>query len=74
MLAGKYKAATEKMLKYLDGKLEPRYMLSLSIIFDLYMQIYDRIDPDHGKFTIQDLEDRRHNTLLLNLDCVQIEF
>jgi phytoene/squalene synthetase len=54
-LAGKYKALTEKVLRSLTGKLEPRYMLSLRIIFRLYLQIYDRIDPEHGKFTAAEL-------------------
>jgi phytoene/squalene synthetase len=55
MQAGKYNAATEKMLKSLDGTLEPRYMLSLKIIDHLYLQIYNRIDPEHGKFTMAEL-------------------
>ena len=54
-LAGKYKSDTAKMLKSIEGRLEPRYMLSLRIIFQLYLQIFDRIDPEHGKFTMAEL-------------------
>ncbi len=54
-LAGKYKTATERMLRSLEGKLEPRYMLSLRIIFHLYLRIYNRIDPVHGRFTAAEL-------------------
>ena len=54
-VAGKYKADTEKMLISLEGRLEPRYMLSLRIIYHLYLQIYNRIDPEHGKFTMAEL-------------------
>jgi phytoene/squalene synthetase len=53
--AEKYKVATEKMVKSLEGKLEPRYMLSLRIIYHLYLQIYNRIDPDHGRFNMAEL-------------------
>lgn len=53
--AGKYKEATEKMIRSLEGRLEDRYMLSLRIIFDLYLQIYDRIDPENGSFIMAEL-------------------
>jgi hypothetical protein len=43
------------MMRSLEGRLEPRYMLSLRIIFHLYLQIYDRIDPEKGKFTATEL-------------------
>jgi len=35
-------------------KLEPRYALSLEIIYNLYLQIFERIDVD-GKFTTSEL-------------------
>jgi phytoene/squalene synthetase len=54
-LAGKYLEATARMIKSLEGLLEPRYMLSLGIIFHLYKQIYERIDPEHGQFTGEEL-------------------
>jgi phytoene synthase len=54
-MAGNYKTATAKMIRSLEGKLEPRYMLSLKIIYGLYLQIFERIDPDHGKFTMAEL-------------------
>ena len=48
-------ADTEKMLRMLESRLDARYMLSLNIIFDLYQKIYDRIDPDRGTFTTEEL-------------------
>jgi phytoene/squalene synthetase len=54
-IADSYMAETGKMITSLEGRLEPRYMLSLRIIFHLYKQIYNRIDPEHGKFTMEEL-------------------
>lgn len=53
--AGIYKTETEKMLKSVEGRLEPRYFLSLRIIYDLYLKIYERIDPEIGSFTTREL-------------------
>lgn len=54
-IAGIYKTETEKMLKSLEGHLEPRYYLSLRIVFELYLKIYERIDPEKGSFTAEEL-------------------
>lgn len=54
-IAGKYMADTERTIKKLSEKLEPRYLLSLKIIFHLYLKIYDRIDPVNGRFTSAEL-------------------
>jgi phytoene synthase len=35
--------------------LQPRYRLSLEIIYGLYLQIFERIDPDQGRFTGEEL-------------------
>lgn len=35
--------------------LAPRYQLSLELIYSLYTQIFERIDPEHGEFTAQAL-------------------
>ena len=54
-LAGKYKLETEKTLKYMEDRLDSRQLLSLKIIFHLYLKIYDRIDPENGLFTTDEL-------------------
>jgi len=35
--------------------LEPRSQLSLNIIFDLYLMVFERIDIEHGSFTTEEL-------------------
>jgi phytoene synthase len=45
------RAAIDKVSKYL----EPRYLLSLEIIYSLYSQIFERIDASNGFFTAEEL-------------------
>ena len=40
-----------KLAQYLDL----RYQLSLEIIYNLYLQIFEGIDPEHGSFTSAEL-------------------
>ncbi len=35
--------------------LQPKYQLSLKMIYSLYLQIFERIDPQHGLFTENEL-------------------
>lgn len=35
--------------------MEPRYQLSLEIIFDLYLMVFERINVDKGSFTSLEL-------------------
>ena len=53
--AEKYKSDTLNMIRMLENRLEPRYLLSLKIINQLYIDIYDRIDPENGSFTMAEL-------------------
>jgi len=73
-LAGKYRSETEKMLESLAGRLEPRYMLSLRIIYQLYVQIYDRIDPENGKFSSAELNPTPEEVKENVTDCIQSYF
>jgi phytoene/squalene synthetase len=41
-------------------KLEPRYLLSLTVIFSLYQQVYERIDIERGRFTEIELNPKPH--------------
>jgi phytoene/squalene synthetase len=72
--AEKYKVETEKMLKSLEGKLEPRDMLSLKIIYHLYLQIYNRIDPDHGRFTMAELNPTPDEVKESVAECIRSYF
>jgi phytoene/squalene synthetase len=50
-----YRQETIKMINWLQDKIHKRYLLSLRLIFDLYLQVYERIDPVKGTFTSEEL-------------------
>ena len=54
-IAQEYRYATKKMLDMLDSQLEPRYLLSLHIIYNLYNMVFERIDSKKGGFTTSEL-------------------
>jgi len=54
-LAEEYRQRTYDCIRAIWPYLEPRYQLSLEIIFALYLQVFERIDPDHGTFTTSEL-------------------
>jgi phytoene/squalene synthetase len=54
-LADSYRKDTLKVISEITPLVEPRYQLSLNIIFNLYLMVFERIDPDHGKFTALEL-------------------
>jgi hypothetical protein len=54
-LADEYRKKTYEIIKEIRPLLEPRYQLSLEIIFDLYLMVFERIDPQNGKFTTKEL-------------------
>jgi phytoene synthase len=55
ILADEYRSMTYEIIKEIKPLLEPRYQVSLEIIFDLYLMVFERIDPDHGNFTTEEL-------------------
>jgi phytoene/squalene synthetase len=70
VLADTYKTQTWKVLHQISPLLEPRYHLSLLIIFNLYLMVFERIDIDKGSFTAAELNpsareiyDRVHRTI-----------
>lgn len=54
-LADEYRLKTYKIIEEIRPLLEPRYQLSLEIIFDLYLMVFERIDLEKGKFTSEEL-------------------
>ena len=54
-LADEYRKKTYDIIKEIKPLLEPRYQLSLEIIFDLYLMVFERIDLQNGKFTTEEL-------------------
>lgn len=49
--AGYYRQKARRSMDSMLPHLEPRYRLSLEIIYSLYDQIYERIDPEKGGFS-----------------------
>ena len=54
-IADRYRIDTLRMMDTICPKMEPRYRLSLEIIFELYMMVFERIDPENGTFTAEEL-------------------
>ncbi|MFA6127948.1 MAG: squalene/phytoene synthase family protein [Bacteroidales bacterium] len=54
-MADEYRAQTWQVLDRISGQVEPRYYLSLHIIFNLYLMVFERIDVDNGSFTAKEL-------------------
>lgn len=50
-----YRERTLEMIRQIKLLVEPRSQLSLEIIFDLYLMVFERIDIDHGTFTAKEL-------------------
>lgn len=53
--AERYRIQTEQTIEKLAPYLEPRYLLSLEIIYNLYKQVFDRIDVSNGTFSTEEL-------------------
>lgn len=54
-LADGYRRQTLETIARISPLVEPRYALSLNIIFNLYLMVFERIDPDRGTFTAEEL-------------------
>ena len=54
-LADEYRIKTYDVIREIRPLLEPRYQLSLEIIFNLYLMVFERIDLVHGRFTTEEL-------------------
>ena len=54
-LALEYIHKTDEILGLIKPLHEPRYQLSLEIIFDLYQMVFERIDIEKGEFTTEEL-------------------
>jgi phytoene/squalene synthetase len=55
LLAEEYRQKTYDCIRAIWPYLEPRYQLSLEIIFELYLMVFERINIDSGKFTSEEL-------------------
>lgn len=70
-LADEYRLKTYDIIKEIRPLHEPRFQLSLEIIFDLYLMVFERIDLRNGKFTTEELNptpdetrERVYNTIM----------
>ena len=54
-VANEYRIKTYRVMQEIMPVLEPRCQLSLAIIFDLYLMVFERIDIENGKFTTEEL-------------------
>jgi len=54
-LADKYRLETIEVMDKVCPVLDSRYSLSLHIIFNLYLMVFERIDPENGSFTTAEL-------------------
>jgi len=54
-VADDYRKRTFEIIGKIKPSLEPRYQLSLDVIFNLYMMVFERIDLKKGKFTTEEL-------------------
>jgi phytoene synthase len=55
ILAEEYRQKTYDCIRAIWPYLEPSYQLSLEIIFELYLMVFERIDTEHGRFTTVEL-------------------
>lgn len=55
LLAEEYKIKTYDIIRHIRPLMEPRYQLSLEIIFNLYLMVFERIDIEKGSFTSYEL-------------------
>jgi phytoene/squalene synthetase len=70
-LADAHRKNTYAIIEQIAPLLEPRYRLSLEIIFNLYLMVYERIDIEKGSFTAEELnptpeeiKERVYNTIV----------
>jgi phytoene synthase len=50
-----YRKKTREIIEKIGPAMEPRYRLSLEIIFSLYVMVFERIDVEKGNFTSYEL-------------------
>lgn len=61
-LADESRLKTYEIIKKIRPLLEPRYQLSLEIIFELYLMVFERINIGTGKFTTEELNPTSEET------------
>jgi phytoene/squalene synthetase len=70
VLADEYRQKTFDCIRAIWPYLEPRYQLSLEIIFGLYLMVFERIDIKKGSFTTAELNPMPIETRQKVLDTI----
>jgi len=71
LLADEFRQKTYNIIEEIGPLLEPRYQLSLEIIFDLYLMVFERIDLKNGKFTSEELNPTPEETKIRVLNVIK---
>jgi phytoene/squalene synthetase len=71
LLADEYRQKTYDIIEEIRPLLKPRYQLSLEIIFDLYLMVFERIDLENGKFTSEELNPTPEETKIRVLNVIK---
>jgi phytoene/squalene synthetase len=61
-IADKYRLMTYRTIKQICPLFEPRYRLSLEIIFNLYLLVFEKINIKNGRFTSKELNPTSEET------------
>ena len=71
LIAEEYRLKTFDIIGQISPLLEPRYQLSLDIIFNLYLMVFERIDIKNGSFkskelnpTADEIKERVYSTIM----------
>ncbi|MBN1952515.1 MAG: squalene/phytoene synthase family protein [Bacteroidales bacterium] len=69
-----YSIQTLMQIDNLVPRLDSRYLLSLKIIYGLYLQVYNRIDAEHGRFTMDELNPGMQEVKQFIADIINEEY
>lgn len=69
-IADTYRLKTYDIIRKIKPLLEPRYQLSLEIIFNLYTMVFERIDIQNGNFTTDELNPTPDETRIRVRDTI----
>ena len=69
-LADEYRQKTYDVIRRIRPSMDPQYQLSLEIIFNLYLMVFERIDLKRGRFTSFELNPTPEETKKLVYDTI----
>jgi len=69
--AESYRLETENAIEKIAPYLSERYLLSLKVIYSLYLQVYNRINVKQGNFTTQELNPTNNEIKQIVLQLIE---